>query len=96
MVDFSPDNLEAIARETGTPVFVYSAPAIRARYRELDAAFAAHPHAIHYALKANSTLALVRLLRGLGAHADANSSGEIEVAVRAGFEPGQIVFSGGG
>jgi diaminopimelate decarboxylase len=93
---FQKDNLEAIARETGTPVFVYSAPAIRARYQELDAAFAAHPHAIHYALKANSTLAIVRLLRELGAHADANSAGEIEVALRAGFEPGQIVFTGVG
>ena len=105
MAGFSRDNgtlvcdgqsLEAVARETGTPVFVYSAPAIRARYQELDRAFAAHPHAIHYALKANSTLAIVRLLRGLGAHADANSAGEIDVAIRAGFEPGQIVFTGVG
>ena len=39
----------------------------------IDDAFAGYPHAIHYALKANSTLALVRLLRGLGSHADANS-----------------------
>lgn len=89
-------SLEAIARETGTPCFVYSAPAIRARYQELDAAFAGHPHAIHYALKANSTLAIVRLLRGLGAHADANSGGEIDVALRAGFAPGEIVFTGVG
>ena len=89
-------SLEAIARETGTPVFVYSAPAIRARYQELDEAFAPHPHAIHYALKANSTLAIVRLLRGLGAHADANSGGEIDVAIRAGFAPAEIVFTGVG
>ena len=45
------------------------------------------PHAIHYALKANSTLAIVRLLRELGSGADANSVGEIEVALRAGFDP---------
>ena len=88
--------LEAIARDTGTPVYVYSAPAIRARFRELDAAFSGHPHAIHYALKANSTLAIVRLLRELGAHADANSAGEIDVAMRAGFTPEQIVFTGVG
>ena len=42
-------------------------------YRAIDAAFADYPHAIHYALKANSTLALVRLLRSLGSRADANS-----------------------
>lgn len=89
-------SLDAIAGEFGTPCYVYSAPAIRARYRELDAAFAAHPHAIHYALKANSTLAIARLLRELGAHADANSIGEIEVALRAGFKPDEIVFTGVG
>ena len=89
-------SLDAIAAEAGTPCYVYSAPAIRARYRELDAAFAGHPHAIHYALKANSTLAIVKLLRGLGAHADANSGGEIDVALRAGFAPSEIVFTGVG
>lgn len=89
-------SLEEIAADVGTPCYVYSAPTIRARYRELDAAFASHPHAIHYALKANSTLAIVKLLRSLGAHADANSGGEIDVALRAGFAPSQIVFTGVG
>ena len=88
--------LEPIAAELGTPCYVYSAPAIRARYQALDGAFAGQPHAIHYALKANSTLAIVRLLRALGAHADANSGGEIDVALRAGFAPGEIVFTGVG
>ena len=59
-------------------------------------ALGAYPHAIHYALKANSTLGLVRLLRQLGSEVDANSGGEIEVALRAGFIPEQIVFSGVG
>ncbi|MDQ3069672.1 MAG: diaminopimelate decarboxylase [Acidobacteriota bacterium] len=89
-------SLEDLAGQLGTPCYVYSGPAIRARYRALDAAFAGHPHAIHYALKANSTLAIVRLLRELGAHADANSGGEIDVALRAGFAPGEIVFTGVG
>ena len=89
-------SLEAIASDVGTPCYVYSAPAIRARYAELASAFAGHPHAIHYALKANSTLAIVRLLKSLGAHADANSAGEIDVALRAGFAPSEIVFTGVG
>lgn len=88
--------LGAIATSTGTPVHVYSAALIADRYRALDAAFAGCPHVLHYALKANSTLALVRLLRGLGAAADANSGGEIEVALRAGFLPADIVFTGVG
>ena len=88
--------LEPLAAAHGTPLYVYSAATIAARYRAIDAAFAAHPHAIHYALKANSTLAIARLLRGLGSQADANSGGEIDVARRAGFTPAQIVFTGVG
>lgn len=90
------ETLLAIAAEVGTPVYVYDATGIRAAYQAFDAGLAGHPHAIHYALKANSTLALVRLLRMLGAQADANSGGEIEVALRAGFIPDQIVFTGVG
>jgi diaminopimelate decarboxylase len=88
--------LEAIASAVGTPAYVYSAQAIRSAYRELDAALARVPHALHYALKANSTLAIARLIRELGGGADANSVGEIEVALRAGFHPSQIVFTGVG
>jgi diaminopimelate decarboxylase len=88
--------LAPIADAEGTPLYVYSAATIAARYRAIDDAFAGYPHAIHYALKANSTLAITRLLRGLGSHADANSGGEIDVAMRAGFIPSQIVFTGVG
>ena len=88
--------LDRIAAEEGTPLYVYSAATIAARYRAIDEAFAGHPHTIHYALKANSTLAIARLLRGLGSNADANSGGEIDVAMRAGFIPAQIVFTGVG
>jgi len=85
-----------IAAAVGTPAYVYSAATIRARYRAIDDAFGAYPHAIHYALKANSTLAIVRLLRELGSAADANSIGEIDVARKAGFAPDAIVFTGVG
>jgi len=85
-----------LAAAHGTPLYVYSAASIANRYREIDRAFAGYPHAMHYALKANSTLAIARLLRSLGAGADANSGGEIEVALRAGFTPSEIVFTGVG
>jgi diaminopimelate decarboxylase len=88
--------LPSIAAAEGTPLYVYSAATIVSRYRAVDEAFASHPHAMHYALKANSTLAIARLLRGLGSGADANSGGEIDVALRAGFIPPQIVFTGVG
>jgi len=85
-----------LASEVGTPCYVYSAKAVRDAYRALDAAFEGRAHRIHYALKANSTLALVRLLRELGSGADANSGGEIRVAERAGFSAADIVFTGVG
>jgi diaminopimelate decarboxylase len=89
-------SVESIVERVGTPVYIYSARSIRESYRAIDDAFAAYPHAIHYALKANSTLAIVRLLRSLGSKIDANSGGEIEVATRAGFRPADIVFTGVG
>lgn len=89
-------SLEDTARAHGTPLYVYSAASIRDAYRELDQAFAAHPHRIHYAMKANSSLAVVRLLREAGSAVDANSIGEVELAMRAGFAPLDIVFSGVG
>jgi diaminopimelate decarboxylase len=85
-----------LAARFGTPLYAYSADMIAARYREVDEAFSGYPHTLHYALKANSTLGIARLLRSLGAAADANSGGEIEVALRAGFTPGEIVFTGVG
>ena len=88
--------LADIAAAVGTPVYVYSAATLRDRYRAIDEAFDGYPHALHYALKANSTLAIARLLRALGSSADANSIWEIDVARKAGFEPSHIVFTGVG
>jgi diaminopimelate decarboxylase len=88
--------LSAIARQVGTPFYVYSAATIRERYRALDEAFDGYPHALHYALKANSTFGIVKLLHELGSSVDANSIWEIEVARRAGFKTCDIVFPGVG
>ena len=86
----------AIVDRVGTPAYIYSARAIREAYGAIDHAFGGYPHAIHYALKANSTLAIARLLKSLGSRADANSGGEIQVALRAGFTAEDIVFTGVG
>ena len=99
----SPDGLACqtvplarVAQTEGTPVYVYAAHVVRRQFSVFDAAFKKHPHAVHYALKANSTLGILRLLHSLGSAADANSSGEIDVALHAGFTPNQIVFTGVG
>src|SRR5688572_4461877 len=67
--------LTEIGASVGTPCYVYHAPTIRAAYQSLDSALGDYPHAVHYALKANSSLEIVRLLTALGASVDANSMG---------------------
>lgn len=88
--------LATIAARVGTPVYVYNAEVIRERYRALETAFAAIPHKICYAIKANSNLAVLRVLHDLGAGADIVSGGEMRRALKAGFPPERIVFSGVG
>lgn len=90
--------LNAIADALGTPTWAYSADAIRARLAALtaalkDARLAAH---IHYAVKANDNLAILRLFADTRAGADVVSGGELQRARAAGIPPGRIVFSGVG
>lgn len=89
-------SLVEVTRRVGTPVYVYSAALIAARYRELTEALGDYPHRVHYALKANSTLGIARHIHTLGGAADVNSGGELDVALRAGFGPREIVFTGVG
>lgn len=88
--------IERIAREVGTPVYVYSAAVIADRYTRLDAMLSPVPHRVHYTLKANASRAILRLLRGLGAGAEVVSGGELQRALRAGFTGPEIVFGGVG
>lgn len=87
---------EAIARQVGTPTFVYSAAALRERYRQLTDALSGIKHRIHYSLKANGNRALLSVLRELGSGADVVSGGELHRALRAGFKGHDIIFGGVG
>ncbi|MFI5210203.1 MAG: diaminopimelate decarboxylase, partial [Gemmatimonadales bacterium] len=89
-------SLDAVAGRVGTPAYVYNAEAIRKQFRRLDAALAAVPHRICFAVKANGNLAVLRVLRDLGAGADIVSQGEMHRVLAAGFDPGRVVFSGVG
>ena len=83
-----------LAAEVGTPCYVYSRDRILENWSRLRDAF---PQAeIHYSLKANANLALVRLLVQTGAGLDAVSGGEIFRALKAGVSPEQVVFAGVG
>ena len=88
--------LAEIAERAGTPVYVYNAEAIRRQFARLDGAFAGTPHRICFAVKANSNLAVLRVLRDAGAGADIVSGGELQRALAAGFDPKHVVFSGVG
>ena len=88
--------VERIAHEIGTPVYIYSAATIRDRYEKVDDMLSGVPHRVHYTLKANSSRAILRLVKGLGAGADVVSGGELQRALRAGFAGDDIIFGGVG
>ena len=89
-------SLERIARDVGSPVYVYSAATIRDRYERLDQMLAPVPHRVHYTLKANSSRGVLEVLRELGAGVDVVSGGELRRALAAGFAPADIIFGGVG
>jgi diaminopimelate decarboxylase len=88
--------VDAIARDVGTPCYVYSAALIRAQYEQLRRAMSGLDARLHYSVKANSSIAILSLLRELGAGLDIVSGGELFRALKAGYTGKDIVFSGVG
>src|SRR5690606_31385891 len=93
---FAGMDLAALARREGTPLYVYSADAIRSRLNALQVALAGLDAGICYAVKANSNGAVLKLLRDMGAGADIVSGGGLRRALLAGISADRIVFSGVG
>jgi diaminopimelate decarboxylase len=88
--------VEQIAAEVGTPFYLYSASTFERHYQVFDAAFADVDHLVCYSVKANSNLAVLKLMAQMGSGADIVSGGELFRALKAGIEPARIVFSGVG
>ena len=88
--------LETIAREHGTPCFVYSRAALTAALNEFQAACAGHDTLVCYAMKANSNLAILDLYARMGAGFDIVSGGELARVIASGGDPGKVIFSGVG
>src|SRR5947207_8503169 len=86
--------LRAVADAVGTPAYIYSRAALLESYGAYDRAFAAVPHVICYAVKANANLGVLATLARAGAGADIVSGGELFRALRAGVPPKKIIFSG--
>jgi len=85
-----------IAKELGTPCYVYSHATLVRHFRAYDSAFKNIPHVIAFAMKANSNLAILRLMAKEGSGADIVSGGELFRALKAGVPASKIVFAGVG
>ncbi len=92
------DRLELgpLAGREGTPLYVYSAAAIRSRYGDYASGLSGVPHRVCYAVKANGNLGVLRTLAALGAGFDIVSAGELYRVIQAGGDPSLVVFSGVG
>jgi diaminopimelate decarboxylase len=88
--------LADVARREGTPSYVYSRAAILDRFQAYEKAFGAVPHKVCYAVKANSNLAILKLLADAGAGFDIVSGGELFRVLKAGADPATVIFSGVG
>jgi diaminopimelate decarboxylase len=89
-------SLGTLAKEHGTPLYVYSAGTFRDHFSKLDKALSDLPHEVAYAVKANSNLSVLRLLAELGSGFDIVSGGELLRVIKAGGDPAKCTFAGVG
>lgn len=89
-------DLNGLAGEFGTPLYVYSANTFRDHFTKLDSALGALDHEVAYAVKANSNLSILRLLADLGSGFDIVSGGELYRVIQAGGDPKKCTFAGVG
>src|SRR6516164_6168832 len=88
--------LKRIAKEVGTPAYVYSLATLKRHFRVFDQAFAKVPHIVCFSVKANSNIALLRTFAKQGSGFDIVSGGELFRALKVGADPKKVVFSGVG
>jgi diaminopimelate decarboxylase len=88
--------ISQIVKEVGTPCYIYSHATLTRHYRVYESAFKNIPHIIAFAMKANSNLAILRLMAKEGGGVDIVSGGELFRALKAGVPPMKIVFAGVG
>ena len=88
--------VEALARQFGTPLYVYSQHTLTDHFRKLDQAMSSVDHLVCYAVKSNSNLSVLRVLAGLGSGFDIVSGGELRRVLAAGGNPRRCIFAGVG
>ena len=89
-------DFKRLAKEFGTPLYVYDLDYMKKQYRELKSAFEGAKSLVCYAVKANSNLSVINTFANEGSGADCVSIGEIKRALLAGIKPYKIIFSGVG
>ena len=93
---FDGCNVNELAQQYGTPLYVMSETQLRNNYRKLNNAFSKHysNFKLYYAVKANNNLSVLNILRQEGSGADCSAPTEIELALRAGFSPENMLYTG--
>ncbi len=88
--------VERIAKEVGTPAYIYSLATLRRHFRVFDQAFGKQSHLVCFSVKANSNIAVLRVFVNEGGGFDIVSGGELFRVLKAGSDPKKVVFSGVG
>lgn len=96
MPSLSHQQLLSIAKEFGTPVYVYHADHITAQYQKLTTAFAETDTRFFYACKALTNIHILKHIKSIGCHVDCSSTNEVRLALLAGFEPKNILYTSNG
>ena len=93
MVEIGGVTARELVNEFGSPLYAYDGATIAGQYNRLVSVFSRVPLKVHYAMKANSNPAVIRKLHELGAGIDAVSLPEVEIALRCGVDPGEILYT---
>jgi diaminopimelate decarboxylase len=92
-LDLSSQQLMAIAQQFGTPVYVYHAEKIGSQYKKLQAAFKETDTKFFYAAKALTNISILKYIHSTGCNIDCSSINEVKLALHAGFDPSQILYT---
>jgi diaminopimelate decarboxylase len=90
------DQLLQIAEQFGTPVYVYHAEKIKSQYEKLVSGFSVLDTRIFYACKALTNINILRYIKSIGCNVDCSSINEVKLALHAGFEPQNILYTSNG
>jgi diaminopimelate decarboxylase len=96
MQQLSNDQLLSVAEQFATPTYVYHAEQIKLRYQQLTQAFAESDVKIFYACKALTNISILKYFNSIGSNIDCSSINEVKLALYAGFEPEQVLYTSNG